>query len=62
MEKISYERRPRLWVGRRCEPILGYISKMKGKQNSGSQGLRRDHWKISYERRVYESVDDGSLS
>ena len=29
MEKISYERR--LWVGRRWEAILGYISKIDDK-------------------------------
>ena len=27
---------PRLWVGRLCESILSSISKMNGKQNSGS--------------------------
>ena len=32
---------PRLWVGRRQEPqpILGYISKIDGKINSGHKGL-----------------------
>ena len=30
-------------------------------QNFDSK-IRRDHQKISYERRVYESVDDRSLS
>ena len=30
---------PRLGVGRRWEPILGYISKIEGKQNSGSKVL-----------------------
>ena len=32
---------PRLWVGRRWEPILGYISKFDGKKVSGSNGLRQ---------------------
>ena len=30
----------RLWVGRRWEPILGYISKFDGKEVSGSNELR----------------------
>ena len=29
----------RLWVGRRKEPILGYVSKNYAKNNSGSKGL-----------------------
>ena len=37
MEK--YPMSTALWVGRRWEPILGYISKIDGKQNSGSKGL-----------------------
>ena len=28
-----------LWVGRRQEPILGYISEFDGKKVSGSNGL-----------------------
>ena len=31
-------------------------------QNNFDFKIRRDHGKISYERRVYESVDDRSLS
>ena len=30
---------PRLWVCRRKKPILGYISKIYGKNNSGHKGL-----------------------
>ena len=30
----------RLWVGRRYEPILGNVSKIYGKNNSGHKGLR----------------------
>ena len=30
----------RLWFGRRKEPLLGYISKINMKQNSGTNGLR----------------------
>ena len=29
----------RLWVGRRKEPILGYVPKNYVKKNSGSKGL-----------------------
>ena len=29
----------RLWVGRRKEPILGYVPKNDEKKNSGSKGL-----------------------
>ena len=41
MEKISYiyERRSYESVDDAWEPILGYISKIDGKQNSGSKGL-----------------------
>ena len=53
----------RLWVGRRKEPILGYVPKNDEKKNSGGKGFRRDHKKKnSYERRAYESVDEKSLS
>ena len=38
----------RLWVGRRKEPILGYVPKNDEKKNSVHKGLRRDHKKISY--------------
>ena len=31
----------RLWVGRRKEPILGYVPKNYEKENSGSKGLRK---------------------
>ena len=31
---------PRLWVGRRQEPILGYVSKIDRKNNSDHKGLR----------------------
>ena len=43
-KKISWALR--LWVGRRKEPILGYISKIYEKENSGSKGLIRsfDSW------------------
>ena len=41
----------RLWVGRRKEPILGYVSKNYERKNSGSKGLKGeekflkvDHW------------------
>ena len=42
MEKISYiyERRSYESVDDAWEPILGYISKIDGKQNSGSKGLK----------------------
>ena len=30
----------RLWVGRRKEPILGYVSKNDEKNNSGGKGLK----------------------
>ena len=33
---------PRLWAGRRWEPILGYISKCDGKKVLGCNGLRTD--------------------
>ena len=83
----------RLWVGRRKEPILGYVPKNDEKKNSVHEVLmkmkifnyinpltptrtlvapftnqtfnsilRRDHQKIFYERRAYESVDEKSLS
>ena len=29
----------RLWVGRRKEPILGYVPKNDEKKNSGDKGL-----------------------
>ena len=32
---------PRLWVGRRWEPILGYISKFDGIKVSGINGLKK---------------------
>ena len=41
---------PRLWVGRRGEHILSYISKINGKQNSGSKGL------LSFIEKVYEAA------
>ena len=45
----------RLWVGRRKEPILGYVPKNYEKKNSVHKGLRRDHQKFSC-----ESVDEKS--
>ena len=33
----------RLWVGRRKEPILGYVPKNDEKKNSGCKGLRCNH-------------------
>ena len=34
---------PRQWVGRRSEPILGYIQKFDEKIVSGSDGLSGQH-------------------
>ena len=34
---------PCLWVGRRWEPILGYVLKFDGKKVSGSNGLTYLH-------------------
>ena len=39
IKKISYERRDYDRVGRRKEPILGYVPKNDGKKNSGGKGL-----------------------
>ena len=41
IEKIFYERRAYESVDDR-KPLLGYISKINGKQNPGTNGLRRD--------------------
>ena len=38
----------RLWVGRRKEPILGYVPKKDEKKNSGGKGLR---WYTMHHRR-----------
>ena len=43
IEKISYERRPYESVNDRSHVLLGYISKINGKQNSGTNELIK--WK-----------------
>ena len=46
----------RLWVGRRKEPTLGYVEKLRKKKNSGSKGLNtklqkfaRNFYNLTYE-------------
>ena len=41
----------RLWVGRRKEPILGYVPKRVKKKNSDSKGL-------SVEQSIYRKFDE----
>ena len=41
IEKISYERRAYESVDDRLKPLLGYVSKINGKRNSGTNGLNR---------------------
>ena len=56
IEKNSYER-PRLWVGRRQEPILGYIWKFDGKIHSVHKGLTAKE-KTSDEQTPYQNMAD----
>ena len=52
----------RLWVGRRKEPILGYVSKNDEKKNSGGKGLIRKenlmihHLNISFGKKKFNDT------
>ena len=50
----------RLWVGRRKEPILGYVPKNDEKKNSGGKGLKEFYqniWtKISNLKEFYQNI------
>ena len=53
----------RLWVGRRKEPILGYVPKKDEKNNSGGKGLKQAHHdsdcptQICYSAHSPEAID-----
>ena len=48
----------RLWVGRRKEPILGYVPKNYEKNNSGSKGLKHIADISCYEMQSLVSMDN----
>ena len=43
----------RLWVGRRKEPILGYVPKNNEKKNLVHKGITISCWSIQYLKKVY---------
>ena len=59
LEKISYER---LWVGRRKEPILSYVTKNDEKKNPGTNGLNYHLWSVFFLHKGYVVYNFNSVS